>query len=88
MTEYLTPYGGLAERHVDWSRHPSRLLNANWRKIRTVVLDNHPNGCVYCGSETDPLEVDHIIPRAQGGTHEWDNLQVLCRRCNRRKGAR
>jgi 5-methylcytosine-specific restriction endonuclease McrA len=82
-----SPYGGLAERHVDWSKHPSRLLNSGWRKIRRAVLDNHHGGCVTCGAEY-PLEVDHIIPRCRGGTHEWANLQVLCRTCNRRKGGR
>lgn len=30
-------------------------------------------------------EVDHIVPRSQGGTDELDNLQVLCGRCHREK---
>jgi 5-methylcytosine-specific restriction endonuclease McrA len=31
-------------------------------------------------------ELDHIVPVALGGKDERSNYQVLCRRCNRRKG--
>ncbi|MBC6406692.1 MAG: HNH endonuclease [Rhodobacteraceae bacterium] len=34
------------------------------------------------------LEVDHILPRSQGGTDHLDNLQLLCSACNRAKGGR
>lgn len=43
--------------------------------------------CAQCGSRED-LTIDHIHPRALGGDHEDDNLRVLCRSCNSRKGAR
>ena len=29
--------------------------------------------------------VDHIVPLSLGGSHEWHNVQCLCRRCNVRK---
>ena len=32
------------------------------------------------------LEVDHVIPRAKGGSDHLDNLQLLGRACNRAKG--
>jgi len=34
------------------------------------------------------IEVDHIYPIALGGTNEGSNLQLLCRFCNRSKGAK
>ena len=45
--------------------------------------------CTGCG-EVFPtrlfLQVDHIVPMAKGGLSVPDNLQVLCRTCNQRKG--
>lgn len=35
-----------------------------------------------------PFEVDHIIPLARGGMHTKENVQALCRPCNRQKGAK
>lgn len=32
--------------------------------------------------------VDHIVPLKQGGTDTWDNVQLACKRCNSRKGAK
>jgi 5-methylcytosine-specific restriction endonuclease McrA len=31
------------------------------------------------------LEIDHVRPLALGGSNDVDNLQLLCRRCNRSK---
>jgi 5-methylcytosine-specific restriction endonuclease McrA len=44
--------------------------------------------CRYCGSDQEPLHIDHIIPRKAGGTHDLDNLQVLCKSCNLRKSSK
>ena len=45
--------------------------------------------CAGCG-EVFPtrlfLQVDHIVPIAKGGLSVPENLQVLCRTCNQRKG--
>jgi hypothetical protein len=34
------------------------------------------------------LEIDHIIPLSRGGITEEKNLQTLCWKCNRAKGAK
>ena len=33
-----------------------------------------------------PLDVDHIKPKPKGGKNVYENLQVLCSKCNRSKG--
>lgn len=79
-----------------WTRHhrlrhaalrkgrSKRIKGARWAEIRRRILSRDGDRCAQCGS-ADALEVDHIQPLAEGGTHHDDNLQVLCRPCNRRK---
>lgn len=46
--------------------------------------------CQYCGRKAPDvvLEADHIIPRAEGGGDELENLLTACWDCNHGKGAR
>ena len=43
--------------------------------------------CKNCSS-TEKLTLDHIMPTTKGGKNNPENLQVLCMRCNTRKGKR
>ena len=52
--------------------------------VRAQVIVRDGGRCRRCGSARQ-LEIDHIIPFSKAGTSDEDNLQVLCRRCNRRK---
>jgi hypothetical protein len=54
--------------------------------LRRAVLHRDNYRCQYCGS-TASLELDHIIPRSQGGATSYKNLQVLCQGGSQRKGA-
>jgi 5-methylcytosine-specific restriction endonuclease McrA len=38
--------------------------------------------------ELEEMEADHITPWADGGTTTAENCQMMCRECNRRKGAK
>ena len=55
------------------------------KSVREEVFKRDNYCCVMCGS-TKNLEVDHDESLANGGTNHIDNLQTLCRDCNRRKG--
>lgn len=62
-------------------------------KLRRYIIDRDNNTCGQCGNSTDIepnllLEVDHILPVSKGGITEESNLQTLCWKCNRRKGAK
>ena len=68
----------------------SRGMNSReWRLLRMKVLhrDNFRCQNIDCG-KAGRLEVDHIIPLAQGGREHTSNLQTLCRECHIRKTAR
>lgn len=46
--------------------------------------------CQYCG-QTLPkqrLNLDHVVPRAQGGRTTWENVVASCHHCNWKKGGR
>ena len=55
------------------------------KAVRDAVMERDNYKCVYCASTNNP-ELDHDEARANGGSDDDDNLQVLCRSCNRRKG--
>lgn len=52
------------------------------------VLKEAGGRCALCGAtkKERPLHVDHIKPRSGGGKTEYENLQVLCSKCNLTKG--
>lgn len=62
-------------------------------KLREKIKRRDLYACKQCGVsiEKEPhllLEIDHIIPVSKGGLTTEENLQTLCWRCNRRKGAK
>jgi HNH endonuclease len=60
------------------------------RATRFRVLDAAGFTCQYCGRRPPAieLEVDHVHPRARGGSHDPANLVAACKDCNRGKHAR
>ena len=72
------------------SKEQRRLMTT---KLRIAIKERDNYTCCQCGNSTknEPnllLEVDHIIPIAKGGLTQEDNLQTLCWKCNRNKGAK
>ena len=60
----------------------------HYSKHKTYLYEKQHGKCAGCGypKESFALEIDHDIPRSKGGTDHISNLQLLCSRCNRRKG--
>lgn len=56
--------------------------------VRQAALEENPSTCVYCHMETDAPQVDHAIPRVQGGNATLENAQTTCGWCNASKGGR
>lgn len=62
-------------------------------KLRQSIKERDHFTCRQCGISVSQepnllLEIDHIIPVSKGGLTTEDNLQTLCWRCNRSKGAK
>lgn len=58
------------------------------KSVRFEVFKRDSFKCQYCGASAPDaiLEVDHIIPVADGGDNDMMNLITSCRDCNRGKG--
>ena len=62
-------------------------------KLRREIKERDHFTCQHCGVSLSQephllLEIDHIVPVSKGGLTTEDNLQTLCWRCNRSKGAK
>jgi 5-methylcytosine-specific restriction endonuclease McrA len=56
-------------------------------EVREYLLEKWGRTCAYCGVTGVPLQVEHIVPRARGGSDRVSNLTLACGPCNQRKGA-
>lgn len=67
-----------------------RLPHKEVKFTRHNIFERDCNTCQYCGRRFDrhDLNLDHVIPRDQGGTTMWENIVCACIRCNTRKANR
>lgn len=68
------------ERHLHIRQFPDRDKRSAYERQKGI--------CAMCGEhfEIGQMEADHIIAWSRGGHTEPSNCQVLCRKCNRKKG--
>ena len=53
------------------------------KDLRDFIFSKTKGRCSYCGRKAE--EIDHIVPRAKGGTNSSYNLTPACRSCNEKK---
>ncbi|CAK0763121.1 5-methylcytosine-specific restriction enzyme A [Gammaproteobacteria bacterium] len=56
-------------------------------ELREYLLEKFERTCAYCGKKDVPLQIEHIQPKALGGSDRASNLTVACRPCNEKKAA-
>ena len=86
---YCDEHKQIAERQYNrYQRDPdtSQRYGRAWRRIRAQYIQAHPL-CEQCEKEgrlTPAEEVHHILPLANGGTHDEMYLMALCKGCHSR----
>lgn len=56
--------------------------------VKATVFQRDGGRCMQCGYEGPYIEYDHKVPRSKGGPNTVENIQLLCRMCNLKKGSR
>ena len=75
--------------HVIRLVHYVRVPRAVQRKIsRRALFARDGWRCVYCGTASGRLTLDHVVPRSRGGDSVWENVVTSCAPCNLKKGNR
>jgi len=75
--------------------HPRHIPGA----VRQAVLEEFERTGRICNGvaglskkhkveQNSPIEFDHILPHSRGGSNSYDNVQILCKKCNRIKSAK
>lgn len=57
------------------------------KRTRFEVLRRDNHTCRYCRATDAPLTIDHVTPKALGGTDDPGNLVTACRDCNAGKSS-
>jgi hypothetical protein len=61
---------------------------SDWDSRRKEVYERDDYTCQNCGAKGGPkggaeLHAHHVVPKANGGTHEISNLQTVCSECHK-----
>ena len=84
---YCEDHRKMMERHYEkftrgYDHH--KRYDERWRRIRNRYISRHPlcECCQSHGKYKAAQLVHHILPLADGGTHDESNLQSLCISCH------
>lgn len=84
-------------RSAFWRENPESLWSSNYRRRalragiqpkdfyvhKQELIERDGPGCAMCGDESVPLELDHIVGVAFGGSHSPWNTRLVCVPCHR-----
>lgn len=65
---------------IEGSELVSKRVTKN--SFRREIINGWQGCCAYCGSQPEKITLDHVIPKAKGGTTERSNLVPACAGCN------
>jgi len=67
-----------------------KLPRTRVRFSRINIYARDEDTCQYCGRQLrrSDLNLDHVVPRSQGGRTCWENVVCSCIECNLEKGGR
>jgi 5-methylcytosine-specific restriction endonuclease McrA len=98
----LTKLMPIVEVHVEWTSFDTHAMSLGFEKldgveyqqgtlsgyeVRQYLLEKWGRSCVYCGASGVCLQIEHIHPRARGGSNRITNLTLACEPCNKAKSA-
>jgi len=74
-------------KYDDWSKEE---YPPDWNDRKRIIRNQYDHRCANCGAKYLPengvsLDVDHEVPKSEGGSHALDNLQPLCIPCHSKK---
>ncbi|MCP1652694.1 HNH endonuclease [Pseudomonas nitroreducens] len=67
-----------------------RGYGSDWRKLSKAIQQRDRYLCQPClklRRVSPSVAADHVIPKAEGGTDDPDNLQAICAECHKAKTA-
>ncbi len=65
-----------------------RGYGGRWKKIRERIMERDKGLCqphLRKDQIMPAVAVDHIVPKAEGGTDDDDNLEAICKSCHKLK---
>jgi RNA-directed DNA polymerase len=91
IKRHVKVQGNRSPFDADWVYWSTRMGKHPQVNSRVALLLKRQQGkCAYCQlsfKDEDLLEIDHTLPRSQGGQDELNNLQLLHRHCHDVKSA-
>lgn len=93
----LVPVGGVAMELVRFDLQKEQNLEIagveyqqgilHGYEVREYLLEKWGRACVYCDVKNVPLQIEHVVARAAGGSNRISNLTLACAPCNTKKGS-